>query len=474
MSPTVSIVIRAKDEERWIKHCLQGVFSQTFRDFEVILVDNQSKDRTLDKARQFEIANIVTCTDYRPGKALNLGIRAAGGRYIVCLSAHCIPVNEHWLANLVRNLDDPHVAGVYGRQEPMAFSTDADKRDLVLLFGLDRRVQLKDSFFHNANSVIRREVWDEIPFDETLTNIEDRAWAQRVLERGQRIVYEPEASVYHHHGIHHDGNVEHCANVMRVLESVSAPVTYKSLDIDALNIVAVIPVRGEIQYLNERPFLAYTIKRVLESRHIKRVIVATDNPALAKVAQDFGAEAPFLRDPELSKPDVDVLQVLRYSLEQIERLMILPDLVVSLEITFPFRPHGLLDEMITQLVARGLDSVIAARPENKAIWKERDRQIVQLDEGLRPRRFKDPTFIELRGLGCVTRPEFVRAGSLLGQNIGIYEVGNPYSHLEVRSEEDFELARRLLPSWFKTPRGHVAERLRRSGDDRSKRTGLRK
>ena len=448
---TVSIIVRTKDEERWISHCLQGIANQTFKDFEIILVDNQSSDKTVQKAQQFNLSAVVACTDYRPGKALNLGLREASGRYAVSLSGHCIPVNEHWLANLLRNAQEPDVAGVYGRQEPMAFTSDADKRDLVLLFGLDRKVQVKDSFFHNANSLIRMDLWRQIPFDETLTNIEDRAWAQQVLARGYKLVYEPEASVYHHHGIHHDGNVERCAQVMQVLERLGAS-SDKSLAIDQLHTVALIPVRGDIQHLNDKPLLAYTIERALESSAIKRTIVSTDNPELAKLAEELGAEAPFLRGPELSQPDVDILQVLRYSLEQIEALKILPDLLVSLEVTFPFRPDGLLDDMIGQLVRSGLDSVIAVKPENRAIWKEREGAIIQLDEGLTPRQFKDPTFIELRGLACVTHPQFVRQGSLLGQKVGMYEVNNPYSHLEVRSDEDAKMASLLAQEWFKAAR----------------------
>ena len=447
--PTVSIIIRTKDEERWITHCLQGVFSQTHTDIEVILVDNDSSDKTVEKAKQFPIRKVVSCAEYRPGKALNAGIREAVGEYLVCLSGHCIPVNEHWLANLVRAMEDPKVAGVYGRQEPMAFTPDADKRDLLLVFGLDRKVQIKDSFFHNANSLIRRALWQQIPFDEAVTNIEDRAWAQEVLARGYTIVYEPGASVYHHHGIHHDGNAERCTKVMRVLERLSAPYGYKSLDIDRLNTVAIIPVRGEIRTVNDRPLLAYTVERALESQVIKRTIVSTDSPAIAKLAESLGAEAPFIRGPELSEPHVDILQVLRYSLEQIEALQMLPDLLVSLEITFPFRPDGLLDDMVGQLVRGGLDSVVAVKRENRAIWKERDGTIVELDEGLVPRGLKDPTFLELRGLACVTHPEFLRQGSLLGQRVGMYEVSNPYSYLEVRNHEDLKMAAQLLPAWFK-------------------------
>lgn len=448
MSTLVSIIIRTKDEERWITHCLHGVFSQKCKDFEVVMVDNESRDKTLEKARQFPIQKVITCQDYRPGKALNLGIKEAKGTHIVCLSGHCIPVNERWLGNLLKNFDQPDVAGVYGRQEPMAFTSDADKRDLMLLFSLDRKVQVKDSFFHNANSMIRKDIWQEIPFDESVTNIEDRVWAQKVLQQGYKIIYEPEASVYHYHGVHHDGNVERCSNVVRILESLSIDYSHKSIDIDKLNVVALIPVRGDIQYLNERPLLAYTVKRALESRYIKRTIVSTDNPSLANLGRDLGAEAPFLRDPALSQEYVDLAKVLQYSLERIEEVKIFPDLIVSLEVTFPFRPKGLLDDMIEQMIHNGYDSVIAARKENRAIWKETGGRIIQLDEGLTPRTFKEPTFIELKGVGCVTHPEFLRQGVLLGQKVGMYQLDNPYSHLEVRNEEDFRMASLLIKEWF--------------------------
>src|SRR3989338_6117868 len=174
MKKPISIIIRTKDEERWIGQCLQAVFSQERKDFEVIIVNNKSRDKTIEKAKQFKIDKVITCTEYLPGKALNIGISQSRGKYIVCLSGHCIPVNSKWLTYLLDNFNDPAVAGVYGRQEPMEFTSNSDKRDLALVFGLDRKIQLKDSLFHNANSMIRRDVWERAPFDEGVTNIEDR------------------------------------------------------------------------------------------------------------------------------------------------------------------------------------------------------------------------------------------------------------------------------------------------------------
>ncbi|MFA5094772.1 MAG: glycosyltransferase [Candidatus Omnitrophota bacterium] len=448
MGKLVSIIIRTRDEERWITQCLSSVFEQEYKDFEVILVDNESQDKTLEKAKQFRLAKVVKCSDYLPGKALNIGIREAKGELIACLSGHCIPVNGKWLGALVKALDDDKVAGVYGRQEPMSFTPDMDKRDLALVFGLDRRVQAKDSFFHNANSMIRREIWQKIPFDESVTNIEDRVWAQKVLQAGYGIVYEPDASVYHYHGIHQDGNRERCANVVRILENLRTGYNYKSIDAGKLKTVAVIPVKGEIKHLDGKPLAEYTIRRALESKYIKDVIVSTDNPELAKIARDMGAKAPFLRDASMSREYVDIARVLQYSLGKIEEGGIFPDLIVCLEITFPFRPAGLLDDMILQLTEKGLDSVIAVKPENKAIWKENEGRLTQVEGGLTPRQFKEPSFLELKGIGCVTHPEFLREGRLLGDKVGIYEIDNPYSPIEVRDEEDFKLAERVIKGWF--------------------------
>ena len=447
----VSIIIRTKNEERWITQCLNAVFNQDFKDFEVVIVDNKSNDKTLERATQFSIKKILTYEEnrYFPGKALNMGIREAKGEFIVCLSGHCIPTSTGWLKNLLKNFNRPEVAGVYGRQEPMSFTPDADKRDLAIAFGLDHKIQKKDPFFHNANSMIRRSFWESMPFSETVTNIEDRVWANMILQRNGLIVYEPEAGVYHYHGIHQDGDEERCKNVVRILEDLHVKGQNIAVRRDHSNIVALIPVKGEVLYLADKPLIEYTIRRALESKYIKKVIISTDNPELAKIANKLGAKTPFTRDKSFSEEHVDIDKVFQYSLKKIEENNIFPDLVVALEVTFPFRPKELIDKMITELVLDGLDSIVVAKPENRAIWKQQDSGVIQINEGITPRKFKDPTVVELRGVVTVTHPEFIRKGHLLGDKIGIYELDNPYSHIEVRNEKDFELASSLIGKWFK-------------------------
>jgi glycosyltransferase involved in cell wall biosynthesis len=218
----ISVVIRTKNEERWLRQCLSAVSHQVDRPLEVIVVDNASRDRTVGIAEEFGCRVLfIDDSEFSFGRALNIGIGMAKGEFIAILSGHCIPLNEKWLACLSAAFVNERIAGVYGRQEPLPDSNAFDKRDLWTTFGLERRIQNKDFFFHNANSMIRRRVWNEIPFNETISGVEDRDWAKKVIRKGYSIMYEPSASVYHYHGIHQGRNVERAERVARVIDLIN-------------------------------------------------------------------------------------------------------------------------------------------------------------------------------------------------------------------------------------------------------------
>ena len=103
MKKSVSIIIRIKNEEKWINACLRSVFDQEYSDFEVIVVDDNSEDQTLELISRYPVKIIHYDQPYFPGLAINIGIRASVGEFLVCLSGHCVPVNPLWLSNLHRN-----------------------------------------------------------------------------------------------------------------------------------------------------------------------------------------------------------------------------------------------------------------------------------------------------------------------------------------------------------------------------------
>ncbi|MBM3602073.1 MAG: glycosyltransferase [Alphaproteobacteria bacterium] len=222
----ISVVLRAKNEAAWIGRCLAALRGQRAPDIDVILVDNESTDGTVSVAERYGARVLsISRADFSYGRALNIGIAAARHEIVSLLSAHCIPVNELWADYLMAHLGDggdAKLCGVYGRQEPLPDTSAVDRRDLWTTFRDERVRQRRDYFFHNANSGIRKSIWQGHPFNEQISGVEDREWGRRMIHLGYEIVYEPQLRVYHHHGIHQgrdEGRAKRVAEVIEVIRS---------------------------------------------------------------------------------------------------------------------------------------------------------------------------------------------------------------------------------------------------------------
>ena len=452
MNKLVSIIIRTKNEERWISSCLRSVFRQSYKNIEVIIVDNKSTDHTVERSKSFAV-KVISIDEFFPGRAINDGIRVSSGDYIVCLSAHCIPVNEFWLEKLIQDIEDQKVAGIYGRQEPLSFSSDIDKRDLLTVFGLDKKIQVKDSFFHNANSAFRKDIWQKFPFDENISNIEDRVWGEQVISEGLRIIYEPQASVYHWHGIHQDLNPDRAKNVVRILESFKSFSTKENnhQDPEDLNILAIIPVRGKTLEFGDSTLLETTIDSAKKSKYISEIIVSTDSNETAEIARMHDIDVPFIRPAILSEEFVDIFEVVKFTLERVEEDSKHFDLVVLLEEVYPFREENLIDNMILQLIYKGQDTVIAAIQEKRSVWVQPDNEseLINIEKDiLMPRSLKKSrAFIGMLGICCVTHPMMIRTQSVLDGKTGLYKITNDFSSTTVRKDVDSHQAESMRQLW---------------------------
>ena len=199
--PEISVVIRTFNEEKYLAALLEALNLQFLRDFETIVVDSGSLDRTRDIATQKADQLLrIQSHDFTFGHSLNVGIRAAAGKYIVIVSAHTLPVDNEWLTKLIESFHDNQTAMVYGRQLGGETSRFSESQDMRRTFGSQREILQPPNFFaNNANSAIRRDLWQQHPFDESLPGLEDIEWAKYWMERDYQVVYEPTAALYHIH-----------------------------------------------------------------------------------------------------------------------------------------------------------------------------------------------------------------------------------------------------------------------------------
>lgn len=125
------------------------------------------------------------------------------------------------------------------------------------------------------------------------------------------------------------------------------------------NILAIIPARGgskgiprkNIRLFAGYPLIAWSIAAAKKSGLVTRVIVSTDDPEIAEVAREWGAETPFLRPAELAQDNTTDLPVFVHALKWLEDVEAYrPDIVVQLRPTSPIRPDGMVDAAVQTLL----------------------------------------------------------------------------------------------------------------------------
>ncbi len=195
-----SIIIRAFNEERHIGRLLSGIMQQTLQDFETILVDSGSTDATTSIASRYPVKIVhLKPQEFTFGRSLNLGISQAAGQYLVFASAHVYPVYPDWLEKLLNPFSDAGVGLVYGKQRGNTETLFSEQQIFAQWFPDQPLPRQSHPFCNNANAAVRRILWQEHAYDETLPALEDLEWAHWAMGKGYLIAYSPEAEIVHVH-----------------------------------------------------------------------------------------------------------------------------------------------------------------------------------------------------------------------------------------------------------------------------------
>jgi CMP-N,N'-diacetyllegionaminic acid synthase len=134
-----------------------------------------------------------------------------------------------------------------------------------------------------------------------------------------------------------------------------------------MSIIGLIPARGgskgipgkNIAPCAGRPLLAYTAESALQAKRLDRVILSTDDQAIAEIGAGLGIEVPFMRPNELSGDTASSLGVITHALDWLEAQGETVEAIVLLQPTSPLRSAAQIDEAIERFRNSSADTLVS-------------------------------------------------------------------------------------------------------------------
>ncbi|GAA0747866.1 glycosyltransferase family 2 protein [Clostridium oceanicum] len=208
---TVSIVIPCKNEDGYIKKCLDSFVNQSYPKelYEVLVCDGLSTDGTQDIVKEYEKkytnVKLVLNEGITAPKGMNIGIKSSTADIIIIFGAHAY-ADKDFIKNNVEFLKkDSSIGCVGGPIETLNSSIKGKSIALAMSspFGVGNalfRYAKKETFVDTvAFGAYRRSVLDKIGyFDEELVRNQDDEINYRVIKSGYKILLSPQVKSYYY------------------------------------------------------------------------------------------------------------------------------------------------------------------------------------------------------------------------------------------------------------------------------------
>jgi len=199
--PLASIVVRSFNEGWALRETLPAIQSQSYQNWELIVIDSGSTDGSCDLIQSAKPAHFIKIKphEYNPSRVLNRGMQLARADLVIFLNADATPQGANWLRPLVRALGDAATAAVFGRQIPRPKCPAVFANDYERCFGANPESFQWDHFFSMVSSGLRRDIWSKRGFREDMQYSEDDEYTRWCRAQGYRVAYCSESVVMHSH-----------------------------------------------------------------------------------------------------------------------------------------------------------------------------------------------------------------------------------------------------------------------------------
>ena len=208
----ISVIIPTMNAEVFMKSLLDALFQQTLLPDEVIVVDSESTDQTVEICRMYPMVRVISILrkDFDHGQTRDMALRQSKGDIVVFMTHDALPADKYFLENLINYLKtDPRMAVVSGRQLARDDATIMER--LVREFNYPPKSNtrskkdvskygIKTYYCTDVCAAYRRDVYLRLGgFEYPLKTNEDMFYAAKAVNAGYKVGYAANAMVIHSH-----------------------------------------------------------------------------------------------------------------------------------------------------------------------------------------------------------------------------------------------------------------------------------
>jgi len=451
LKPLVSVYIANHNYGRYIEQAITSVLEQTLQSFEIIIIDDGSKDGSSEIIERYGTHEKIMAV-FQQNKGLtatnNIAIRAASGKYIMRLDAddyldpHALEVMSGFLER------NPDVGLVFS--DYFHVDKDGEVLEMVRRHNFDD-VSLYDQPAHGACTMIRRDCLRSIDgYDESF-RCQDGwdLWVRFIQHYNVQNVNLP-LFYYRQHG----SNLTR--NEKMLLDTRAEILKKAALSAERrLKCVAVIPARGKatdphsqaLRPLGGKPLVDWTIKAAIEAKTVSAIIFSSPDLELREhVQQRFGSEVVVVaRDWKKALPNSSLDETLTEAMNAYPKADRNYDALATLFIESPFRSARYIDMALDVMAMFDSQRVIGVRPETDTFYRHNGKGLRPLNQSRLLKLEKEELFRQVGNFNVLRRGHFLKDSMSAGEKVG-HIVLDRMAAISLNTEWDWDVADAYIKS----------------------------
>ena len=443
-NPLITVYITNYNYGKFVKKAINSVLKQTFKNFELIIIDDGSKDKSAKIIKQFQNKNKIKVV-FQKNKGLivsnNLALRMSNAKYIMRLDS------DDWL--------DPHALEIMfnilerNKKISLVFPDyyEVDKNGKII--GQVRRhdfkkVKLLDQPAHGACTMIRKEnLLDIGGYDEEF-NCQDGyyLWLKFIKKYVVRNVNLPLFYYRQHQNSLTNNSKRILFNRSRIIRKLQKKENTKK-------IVALLPIRGlklspdsmVLTKLNKKPLVFYTIDSILSSKLISKLIITSpDSKLLNFIKKKYKEKVLVFNRPEnLGFINTELEKTIRHSLKVMKSKKIDFDYIMNISFRTPFISSKVIEDGINTIQLFDSDKIICVTQETHKYYRHDGSGLKSLTKSSNLKLERNVIYKQVMGFNIVKKNCLFKNDENL--KIGHISLTNEQS-FEINNEKDLEISKR--------------------------------